>query len=127
MVVFGGACEKASSTAPDLSTPAGAARCQVAAIAAKDVERWVPCWHPAFASKVKKELAREVSEQADFWQHAKTSAAPLAKVTDAQFTTKAVPADKASFGDQSAQFQLDRDSFEVVRLKGRWYIVDSGI
>lgn len=75
----------------------------------------------------KKELAREVSEQADFWQHAKTSAAPLAKVTDAQFTTKAVPADKASFGDQSAQFQLDRDSFEVVRLKGRWYIVDSGI
>ena len=57
----------------------------------------------------------------------KQTSAPLASVTDAQFTVQPMPADKASLGDQRASFRLERDGFEVVRKDGRWYIVDSGL
>ncbi len=120
------ACDKAGPAAPDLGSPAAAARCQVAAIEAQSTERWAACWHPAVRGSVKVEMSRKTL-RADFWVRAKQTSAPLASATDAQFTMHPMPADQASLGDLRASFRLERDGFEVVRKDGQWYIVDSGI
>lgn len=119
-------CEKSTPAEPDLTTPSGAARCQVEAIRARSVDRWAACWHP----RIRAEAARELGTKADkpgFWDRTAAEAAPLESATDAGFTTSPTEGAAASYGDQRATFQLRKDALELVRSNGRWYIVDSGV
>jgi hypothetical protein len=125
MVVVAAGCEKKPSTPTiDLSTPDAAARCQLAAIRAKSLDQWLPCMHPKIRDGMKAE-ARKLTPQ--FWTSAAEHAAPLDGVKASDFTLSPIPAGKEDLGDQVASFRLDKDSLELVRKDGRWYIADTGI
>ena len=112
---------------PDLSSPVAAARCQVAAIKAKDAGAWIACFHPAIREDANRELAKAAAKKPDFWERAATDSAALENLKEADFTIGPMPEDKASYGDKRASFRLGKDSFEVVLQGGRWYIADTGI
>ena len=118
------ACGKASSPAVDLSTPEGAARCQYNAIRAKNLDQWLPCMHPAIRESV---AAERDNLDAKRWRGALETAAPLEHIKATDFTIEPMPADKQELGDQHASFSLGKDSLELVRKDGRWYIADTGI
>lgn len=115
------ACSKAGPA--DLSTPDAAARCLLAALDAQSWDVMKPCVHPTL-----RDLPRP--EKPTDWANLQNLAAPLKAVQGSDFKFEPI-ADK-TLGDQRATFRLDNggghfDSFEVVRLDGRWYIIDTGI
>lgn len=123
-VVGGFACEKAT---PSAEGPARAARCQLDAVATKNLDGWIACWHPTIRAEVGTELRESIARKPDFWDQMRTRAAGLNGVVDSQFAIEPLPPERAELGDAMAKLRLERDSFEAVRKAGRWYIVDSGI
>ncbi|MFN0253113.1 MAG: hypothetical protein ACKV2T_39940 [Kofleriaceae bacterium] len=114
------ACEKQSS-APDDRSPLAAARCQTQAIQSKSVTSWLDCFHPDLREQVGAALAKKPPDWADL----AVKNQRIEKATEASFELE-TPTDTRR-GDQHARLRLDDDSFEVARLAGRWYIVDSGL
>lgn len=129
MVTFAvlGGCNSKSGTV-ELSTPDAAARCQVAAIRAKDLGRWTTCWHPRLRAELETKLSAKTAEPGT-WDKLAKKAAPLEHVKAADFTLAPIPPDMKEWGDQRASYRMpdDSDSFELVRENGRWFVVDSGI
>lgn len=102
--------------APTLSTPSGAAHCQLAAVKAQSVDRWMDCMHPDLRAS-RPELEKAIARKPDFWKDAAAKMEPLGRVTDAQFT----------ISESRATYRyLEKDALELVKQDGRWYVVDTG-
>ena len=65
--------------------------------------------------------------KAGWWDERKQLVAPLAGVTAKDFTYEPITSRGAGTPDQRASFKLEKDSLELVRIDGRWYIADTGI
>ena len=121
VVIVVAACSKAAPM--DLSTPDAAARCLLAGLDAQSWEAVKPCIHPTLRDL-------PMPENKPDWAKLEKIAAPLRSAKASDFTLE--PITDKMLGDQRATFRLDNgngnhDDFEVVRLDGRWYIIDTGI
>src|SRR6185503_18376648 len=86
-------CEK--SGAPDLSSPSAAARCQVAAVHAQDLDQWEQCIHP----EVRAELEKTLRRRPETWVEAAKRMQPLATVKDSDFTVEPMKPGRERHGD----------------------------
>lgn len=118
-------CNEKTSSAPDLDTPLGAARCQIEAIQTKSTKLWYGCMHPDFLKGVTLEQWEAGAAKVGFWEDMAAKNAKLGSAKESDFALAQSP--DARYGDQVATFPFERDKFEVWRKDGRWYIVDTGI
>lgn len=126
VIVIAG-CERGSKPAPGkLDSPVAAARCEAAAMRAKDADALLACFHPDLRNDARRELQQR-HEPFDWSGHAQ-ELDKLEHATLDQFTIKPMPPERAAFGDQIASLRFQKDSLDVVHAKdGNWYIVDTGL
>lgn len=120
---------KGKGTAPvsatDLSTPEGAARCQLAAVRGRSLDGWLSCMHPERRDEFRTELQKEIERDPAFWTDAAEKLAPLQGVEADDFTLVPMRTDTAKWGDRAASYRFsERGKIELIRKGGQWYVVD---
>lgn len=105
----------------DLSKPEGAARCQAAAIRAKNTDQWVACFHPELRDEVRQELG-SVN-----WAELESYAQWLEELETADFELRDVPDERAQWGDKVARIEREADDFVVIQRDGTWLVLDTGL
>jgi hypothetical protein len=114
------ACHK-HSAAPD--SPVAAARCEAAAIQAKDFAVLAPCVLP----ELRDDLAAVAAQDRIDWAKYSAEQAKLEAAKPEDFQIRAVPDKDRAHGDQLASLKLGKDSLDVIHAPdGHWYIVDTG-
>jgi hypothetical protein len=114
-----------SSAGPDLSSPSAAARCQVAAVHAQNLDQWEQCVHPDVRAEFRAKLEKTLRRRPETWVEAQKRMQPLATVKDADFTVEPMKPGRESHGDSFAWYRFgEHEKTEAVRKDGRWYIVD---
>src|SRR5688572_23534292 len=118
IVVLVAACNEAPTAgrgvAPDLSTPEGAAKCQVAAVQARSLEGWLACIHPDGRAEFRAELQEEIERDPGFWADAAEKLAPLAPVKGDDFTVSPMKPGQERWGDRMASYRFsDRGKIEL--------------
>jgi hypothetical protein len=116
-------CSSAGGGAP--TSPVEAARCEAAAIRAKDFARLRPCLLPEIRDETEAQAKRHGAID---WSKFTEEAAKLEAATASDFQIAPMPEGKRQYGTEIASFKLGKDSLEVVHAAdGHWYIGDTGL
>jgi len=116
-------CSSSSGGAPN--SPVEAARCEAAAIRAKDFARLRPCLLPEIRDETEAQAKRRGAID---WSKFTEEAAKLEAATASDFHIAPLPEGKRQYGTEVASLTLGKDSLEVVHAAdGHWYIADTGL
>ena len=116
-------CGRSDGGAP--KSPVEAARCEAAAIRAKDISRLRPCVLPALRGDLEAQAKRHGGID---WSKFEVHVAKLQAAKARDFHVELLPESKRQYGNELASLELGRDSLDVVHAKdGHWYIVDTGL